>query len=68
MAVRINSKGNLSEFKLNDGTVYDFNQCWDAINCGELDLIATTCKEGVLAIRSHGDGDMSNNLSNLPSF
>lgn len=68
IAVRKDNEGNLSEFKLNDGTVYDFKECWDAINRGELDLIATTGKEGVSIIRSHGDGNPDNNLSNLPTF
>lgn len=68
VAVRKDEDGNLSEFKLDDGTVYNFQECWDAINRGELDLIATTGKEGVPVIRSYGDGDKSNNLRNLPSF
>lgn len=68
VAVRKDENGNLSEFKLDDGTVYDFQECWDAINRGELNLIATIGKEGAPVIRSYGDGDKSNNLSNLPPF
>lgn len=68
VAVRRNEEGNLCCFKLNDGTEYDFNQCWEAITRGELDLIATTGKEGVPVIKSRGDEDLSNNLQNLPSF
>ena len=68
IAVRHGENGELVAFKLNDGTVYDFNQCWDAVNRGELDLIATTGKSGAPVIRSRGDGDLDNNLSNLPVF
>lgn len=68
VAVRKDENGNLSEFKLDDGTVYDFKGCWDAIGRGELDLVATTGTEGVPIIRSQGDGNPDNNLSNLPTF
>lgn len=68
VATRKNGDGNLIGFKLNDGTEYDFDQCWSAIERGELDLIATTGKDGAPVIRSKGDGNPYNNLSNLPEF
>ena len=68
VAVRKDENGNLSEFKLDDGTVYDFKECWDAIGRGELDLVATTGEEGVPILGSPGDGNPENNLSNLPTF
>ena len=68
VAVRKDTDGNLSMFKLEDGTVLDYGQCLDYIHQGQLNLIATEGKSGALIIRSQADGDPYNNLSNLPIF
>ena len=68
VAVRKNEEGNLIAFKLEDGTELNFDDCWQAIHDGQLHLIATKGKDGAPVIRSYGDGDRENNLSNLPIF
>lgn len=68
VAVKKNDGGNLSKFKLSDGRIVNFDECAAMCDCGELNLIHTTGKDGAPVIRSYPDGDDSNNLSNLPEF
>lgn len=69
IAVRKNSEGNITDFKLDNGEQLDYSQCQQAIHNGEVeDLICTNGKSGTMIIRSKPDDDKDNNLSNLPEF
>lgn len=69
IGVHKNSSGDLEKFKLDDGRILTFEECREAIHQGELpDLICTKGKGDSIIIRSTPDGDVSNNLSNLPQF
>lgn len=69
VAVRKNSEGNITDFKLDNGKELNYEECRQAIHTGEVeDLICTTGKSGVISIRSEPDDIKSNNLSNLPEF
>lgn len=46
VAVKKNDEGNLSKFKLSDGRVVNFDECAAMCDCGELNLIHTSGKDG----------------------
>lgn len=69
VAVKRDDEGNMAQFKLSNEQVVSFSECQDMINEGKLPgLISTVGKNGVEIIRSAPDGDLSNNLSQLPEF
>lgn len=68
VAVKRDEDGNIEEFKLQDGTVLDYEGCLEYIHSGKINLIAQTNKAGGISIRSQADGAKENNLSNLPTF
>lgn len=74
VATRKGTGGDLIAFKLDDGRELNFGECVTAIHNKEIEGLMVvdgkTRNDGSipLVIRSYGDGDPTNNLSNLPNF
>jgi hypothetical protein len=61
--------GRIEQYKLNDGRILDFNQCWHEVDRGLIDNLQNIIRDdGVLVIKSLPDEDMNNNLDSLPEF
>ncbi|UOQ44500.1 DUF3892 domain-containing protein [Halobacillus salinarum] len=69
IAVRKNGQGSIVEMKLSSGEVVDYKQAQQMAREGALDHVNLfRGKDGEEHLRSDPDGDVSNNLDNLPSF
>lgn len=75
VAVRKDKQGDIVRYKLNDGRVMDFDGMRQLIHNDEVENLM--CVPGrpyegsgdqPLVIRSFPDGDITNNLDNLPLF
>lgn len=63
------SNQNIIAFKLDDGTILNYEDCINAINAGQLpELMLGRARDGSITIKGVADGDPSNNLQNLPIF
>ncbi len=67
-AVRNNYNNELSKAQLSDGRTVTRKEIIHMIGDGELKGYAVVARDDTVFIRSNPDGDMSNNLSNLPNF
>ncbi|MDK2821255.1 MAG: hypothetical protein PWP31_1220 [Clostridia bacterium] len=68
VAVRKNEDGDLTAFKLEDGTILDYDQALNMAKNGELEHVDVFHKYGRDILRSEPDGTEENNLDNLPKF
>lgn len=69
VAVRKDSKGIITSYKLDNGRVIQPNQAVTMVENGQLGgYNIATAKDGTKSIRSNPDGDSTNNLDNLPVF
>lgn len=69
VAVRRGLKGELSQFKLDDGRVLNYDQAVDAIEIGTIEgCNVGKDKYGFPSIKSNRDNSMENNLTDLPNF
>ena len=68
-AVKKDSNGTISEYKLEDGAILSHEK---AVKMAENNKLAgynvATARNGMKSIRSNPDGDISNNLDELPEF
>lgn len=61
--------GRIVQYKLDDGRVLDFEECWNLVNKGLVDNLQNVIRDdGVVAIRSMRDDTTDNNLESLPEF
>jgi len=67
--VKKDSNGTISEYKLEDGAILTHEK---AVKMAENNKLkgynVATARNGVKSIRSNPDGDISNNLDELPEF
>lgn len=67
--VKKDSNGTISEYKLEDGAILSHEK---AVKMAENNKLkgynVATARNGVKSIRSNPDGDISNNLDELPEF
>ena len=56
------------EYKLSDGRVVSNDEAWNLANAGKLKNAIGSHNHGRKHIRSVGDGNTENNLSDLPTF
>jgi hypothetical protein len=68
VAVKRNSKGNLTNFKLNNGQELNYQQAVDMAQQGQLKSVDVYSRWGRQILRSEPDGDETNNFDNLPQF
>lgn len=68
VAVKRNRKGNLTNFKLNNGQELDYEQAVEMAQQGQLKSVDVYTRYGRQILRSEADGDESNNFDNLPQF
>lgn len=69
VAARRNSDGTLSEFKDENGNVYDYEQALEAVEQGMIEnALPFTGRDGARHIRGVNDRDKSTNLRNLKEF
>lgn len=68
VAVRKNQDGNITDFKLDNGQELNYQQAVDLARKGQIENIDMYNRYGRVIIRSEADGDISNNLDNLPTF
>ena len=68
-AVKRDTDNNFTHFKLDNGKVITANKAINMVKDNKLPgYNVASSKEGVEYIRANPDGDMSNNLDNLPTF
>ena len=66
---RRNADGTLSEFKDNNGKVYDYEQALEAVEAGKIEnALPFTGRDGARHIRGMNDGNESTNLKSLKEF
>ncbi|MEN6389472.1 MAG: DUF3892 domain-containing protein [Syntrophomonas sp.] len=69
VAVRKDNKGNLTNFKLNNGQELDYTQATQMAQDGKIaNVDVVDRKHGKKFLRSERDGNEANNLDNLPTF
>ncbi|MEN6351396.1 MAG: DUF3892 domain-containing protein [Syntrophomonas sp.] len=69
VAVRKDSKGNLTNFKLNNGQELNYSQATQMAQDGKIEHVDVVNRHhGKLFLRSERDGNEANNLDNLPTF
>ena len=74
IAVSKDTDGDILLYKLDDGRIVGFEECKELIHNGELPdlmcVLGRPASDGYQheIIRSKPDGDVNNNLSNLPTF
>jgi len=69
VAVRKNGKGNLTNFKLNNGQILDYEEAISMAKNGQIrEVDVLDRKSGKKILRSEPDGIEENNLDNLPEF
>ena len=56
------------EYKLSDGRVLSNDECWELANAHKIKNVIGSHNHGRKYIRSVGDGNPHNNLSDLPTF
>ncbi|ASW43577.1 hypothetical protein BEN51_08800 [Clostridium isatidis] len=68
-AVKKDSNGTITEYKLDNGTVINQEQAIQMAENHQLEgCNVGTARNGKKYIRSNADGDESNNLDQLPTF
>ena len=60
--------GYVYEYKLSDGRIVSNDEAWTLANAGRLKNVIGSHNHGRKHIRSVGDGNTKNNLSDLPTF
>ncbi|MGE5396262.1 MAG: DUF3892 domain-containing protein [Chitinophagales bacterium] len=68
VAVRKDGDGNLTEFKLDDGTTLDYDSAISMAENGELERVDVLNRKTRKVLRSEPDDTRANNLDNLPEF
>ena len=68
VAVRKNEDGDISSFKLEDGSVLQYDEAVRLAKNGELAHVDVFHRFGRDIIRSEPDDSKENNLDNLPRF
>lgn len=69
VAVQKDDKGVIQQYKLDNNKVVDVHQAIEMVRNKQIENCNLfTTKNGHEAIRSNNDGDVSNNLDNLPTF
>jgi len=69
IAVRKNGEGSIVEMKLSSGRIVDYHEAHQMTRDGELEHVnLIRGKDGEDHLRSQPDGELDNNLDNLPSF
>ena len=69
VAVKKDSKGVIQEYKLDNNKTIGVEQAVQMVKSGKIEgCNVFTTRNGFEAIRSNNDGDISNNLDNLPRF
>lgn len=56
------------EYKLSDGRIVNGDEAWELANAGRLNGVVGSHNHGRKHIKNVGDGNVENNLGNLPSF
>lgn len=68
-AVKKDSNGTITEYKLDNGNVINHEEAVKMATNNELEgYNVATARNGLKSIRSNPDGDESNNLDQLPNF
>jgi len=68
-AVKKDSNGTITEYKLEDGTIINHQEAVKMAENGKLEgYNIATARNGLKSIRSNPDGNISNNLDELPNF
>ncbi|MFQ3544998.1 DUF3892 domain-containing protein [Halobacillus rhizosphaerae] len=69
IAVRKNSEGSIVEMKLSSGKVVGYKEAQQMAREGQIEHVNLfKGRDGDEHLRSDPDGDVSNNLDNLPGF
>lgn len=69
VAVRKNNEGDIIELKTSSGQIVDYKDAQQMAKGGQVEGVNVfKGKDGDEHLRSNADGDLSNNLDNLPGF